>query len=108
MMSSAMRPLISCLAITLAVLLLSPAAQACYHDSTVREQEQEFESGYDPVVEPPLEVEEEDEYVPEAIAYQSKQVVEVDSPEVQMAGLGGLGLGVVLLGNMAFFIRRRL
>ena len=102
-----MRAMLIFLSLLIAVMVFSPSAFACYHDSTIREQEQEFESGYDPVVEPPLEVEEEDEYVPEAIAYVSKSVSTVDQPNVQVAGLGGLGLGLLLLWNMALMIRRR-
>ena len=74
---------------------------ACYHDSTVREQEQEFESGYEPVVEP-VEEDAGPEVIPTGITKNHES-----QPEFQAAGVGGLGLGVLLLGNMLWLLRRR-
>lgn len=86
-----------------AFVLAVPQAQACYHDSTVREQEQEFESGYDPAVTPPVEAEEL--VPPESIA--AAPAHQGPGQEVSLAGAGGLGLGLLLLGNLVVLARRR-
>lgn len=94
--------LLSLIVLVFGLGLTAPNADACYHDSTIREQEQEFESGYDPVVQPPVE-EVEEPLPPEGIVYEEQQT----APQFHAAGLGGIGLGLLILGNVVLIARRK-
>ena len=87
-------------------VLLAPAASACYHDATIREQEQEFESGYDPALQPPLP--EVEEAAPEGIAQVDMVEEQIAPAKIQLGGLGALALGSILIGNLLLLARRRL